>query len=62
MRTCPSKYRPLAFILGILLVTACGQKGPLYLPEPSQQQAKQYEPEQNKQVQDKQEKQEKEGE
>ena len=59
MKTCPSNYRLLVFAAGILLVTACGQKGPLYLPDPSQQQAKQYEPEQNKQGQDNQKKQEK---
>ena len=32
-----------------ILVVACGQKGPLYLPEPSGQQEKQYESQQEKQ-------------
>ncbi|MCK4951202.1 MAG: lipoprotein [Gammaproteobacteria bacterium] len=32
-----------------MLMVACGQKGPLYLPEPSGQQEKQYESQQEKQ-------------
>lgn len=43
------RYLPLAFITIIVLVNACGQKGPLYLPELSNEQAKQTETEQNKQ-------------
>lgn len=62
MNTCLRKYLPLVAVTVILLVTACGQTGPLYLPEPSAQQAKQYEPGQNNQTQDKQKTQEKESE
>jgi predicted small lipoprotein YifL len=44
MKTCQSIFRPLAFVIATLLVTACGQKGPWYLPDPASEQAKQYEP------------------
>ena len=62
MKTCSRVVRPLVFVVAILLITACGQTGPLYLPDPANEQAKQYEPGQNKQVQEDKEKQKKEGE
>jgi predicted small lipoprotein YifL len=33
MMTVPERRRPLALILSCLFLAACGQSGPLYLPE-----------------------------